>query len=168
MRLNKNEPLCDYLSNKLPHLVEDDYFNPINQSVISVPQSAPKGAILRTESSLDLIKRVMDLNSSWIECGHVAGENRNNVSCTLSIKEGEWEEIREELWVYRGSYNGIALIPYDGGSYKQAPFEEITEEHFRQLEGSLRSIDLTKITEDIDNTTLTSEIACSGGTCEII
>ena len=28
----------------------------------------------------------------------------------------------------KNTYNGLSVLPYDGGSYIQAPFEEITEE----------------------------------------
>jgi ribonucleoside-diphosphate reductase alpha chain len=71
------------------------------------------------------------------------------------------------MWDNREIYNGISVLPYDGGSYTQAPFEDITEEQFRALEGHLHSVDLTKVIEDKDNTDLKGEAACAGGVCEI-
>jgi ribonucleoside-triphosphate reductase (thioredoxin) len=58
-------------------------------------------------------------------------------------------------------------LPYDGGTYKQAPFEEIEEATYEKMMESLKDIDLTKIIESDDNTDLQGEAACGGGQCEI-
>ena len=58
IRVGKNEAIYSYLIDNHPEMLEDDYFNPTTQAVISVPQKAPKGAILRTESPIDLLNRV--------------------------------------------------------------------------------------------------------------
>jgi ribonucleoside-diphosphate reductase alpha chain len=71
------------------------------------------------------------------------------------------------MWKNRNSFNGISVLPYDGGTYIQAPFEDITEERFKLLEGSLNNIDLTKVVETQDNTDLAGEAACAGGACEL-
>ena len=42
MRLGKNEALYQYLAQNHPELVEDDFFKPDIQAVVSVPQKAPK------------------------------------------------------------------------------------------------------------------------------
>ena len=71
------------------------------------------------------------------------------------------------MWDNRDYYNGISVLPYDGGTYKQAPFEDITKERFEELMVSLSDIDLTKVIETEDNTKLTEQAACAGGACEI-
>ena len=71
------------------------------------------------------------------------------------------------MWGNRGIYNGISVLPYNGGTYTQAPFEDITEEEFRKLESALDNVDLTQVTEENDNTDLKGEAACAGGACEI-
>ena len=48
MRVGKNEAIYTYLSNQHPELIEDEYFRPHDTAVISVPQKAPAGSILRT------------------------------------------------------------------------------------------------------------------------
>ncbi len=166
-RVGKNEALYGYLAENHPELVEDEYFNPDAQAVIEIPQKAPEGSILRTESPLDLLNRVGRFNTEWVATGHREGQNSHNVSCTISLRDDEWELCGEWMWKNRNSFNGISVLPYDGGTYIQAPFEDITEERFKLLEGSLNNIDLTKVVETQDNTDLAGEAACAGGACEL-
>lgn len=166
-RVGKNEALYGYLVENHPELVEDEYFNPDAQAVIEIPQKAPEGSILRTESPLDLLNRVGRFNTEWVATGHREGQNTHNVSCTISLKDDEWELCGEWMWKNRNNFNGISVLPYDGGTYIQAPFEDITEERFKMLEASLNDIDLTKVVETQDNTDLAGEAACAGGACEL-
>ena len=71
------------------------------------------------------------------------------------------------MWDNRSHYNGLSVLPYDGGSYIQAPFEDCTEEKYNELMLSLTEIDLTKVIEVEDNTELKEQAACAGGACEI-
>lgn len=168
MRLGKNEALYKYLLNNHPELVEDDIFKPHIQSVVSIPQKAPENAILRTESALDLLQRIKKFNLEWVKAGHRKGENTNNVSATVSIKPDEWEEVGEWMWENKETFNGLSVLPYDNGSYKQAPFEDITEEKYNDLESYLHAIDLRNVIEEEDNTSLMEQAACAGGACEIV
>ena len=72
------------------------------------------------------------------------------------------------MWNNRNDYNGISVLPYNGGTYQQAPFEDITEEQFLELEKFLKSIDLTQVYEAENNTDLTGEVACGGNGCEVL
>ena len=71
------------------------------------------------------------------------------------------------MWDNRDHYNGLSVLPYDGGNYIQAPFEDITKEEFDKLVSKLHTINLEDIVEDTDNTDLSGELACAGGVCEI-
>ena len=71
------------------------------------------------------------------------------------------------MWENREYYNGLSVLPYDGGSYTQAPFEDCTKEDFEKMFDKLHSIDLSKIVEMEDETDLSGELACAGGACEI-
>ena len=93
-----------------------------------MPQAAPKGCIIRTESAFDLLERVKKVSTEWVAPGHKTGTNTHNVSATVSLKEDEWELAGEWMWENKAHYNGLSVLPYDGGSYTQAPFEDITEE----------------------------------------
>ena len=169
MRISKNEPLYTYLSIHHPELLEDDVFKPTLQSIISVPQKSPNGAFVRNNTTaLELLERVKKFNIEWIKEGHRKGSNTNNVSATISIKPEEWDGVGEWMWKNKKYYNGISVLPYDNGSYVQAPFQSITEEKYNELCESIVSIDLTKVIEMEDNTNLGGENACGGGSCEVV
>jgi ribonucleoside-diphosphate reductase alpha chain len=167
LRVGKNESIYTYLNINHPELLEDDYFRPHDTAVISIPQMAPKGSILRTESAFDLLERVKKVASEWVKPGHRKGSNGHNVSATISLKDGEWDEAGKWMWENRNYYNGLSVLPYNGGTYVQAPFEDITKEKYLEMIDSLKNIDLTKVVELEDNTDLKGELACAGGACEI-
>ncbi len=168
MRLGKNEAIYKYLSINHPELVEDDFFKPDIQAVVSVPQKSPDGAIYRTESAMDLLERTKKFNVEWVKGGHRKGSNTNNVSATISVKQDEWDTVGEWMWKNKNTFNGLAVLPYDNGSYTQAPFEDITEEKFLEMESHLNNIDLTQIVEMTDETDLKDQAACAGGACEVV
>ena len=168
MRVGKNEAIYKYLSKSHPELIEDEYFRPHDTAVISVPQKAPAKSILRTESPFDTLERVKRVAQEWIKPGHRRGSNTHNVSATISLKEDEWEKAGEWMWSNRDYYNGLSVLPYDGGTYTQAPFEDITEDKYKEMSKVLSDVDLTKVTETDDNTDLSGELACAGGNCEVV
>jgi ribonucleoside-triphosphate reductase (thioredoxin) len=167
LRVGKNEPIYKYLKETNPDLVQDEYFRPHDTAVIEIPQSAPKGSITRTESAFDLLKRVKQVASEWVKPGHRKGSNTHNVSATISLKKDEWDKAGKWMWDNRECYNGLAVLPYDGGSYTQAPFEDITEEEFNKRVKLLNDVNLSHIIEATDETDLSGELACAGGSCEI-
>ena len=167
LRVGKNEPIYKYLLAHNPELVKDEYFRPHDTAVIEIPQSAPKGSIMRTESAFSLLERIKKVATKWVIPGHKKGSNTHNVSATISLKPDEWKEAGEWMWENRNYYNGLAVLPYNGGTYTQAPFEDITKEKFEDLMQHLVSIDLSKVIEIDDNTDLKGELACAGGVCEI-
>jgi ribonucleoside-triphosphate reductase (thioredoxin) len=168
IRVGKNEAIYTYLSINHPELVEDEYFRPHDTAVISVPQKAPQGSILRYESALDLLNRVKFFYQNWIKPGHRSGQNTHNISATVSIKDDQWEEVGKWMWENRKFYNGLSVLPYADHTYKQAPFEDCTEEKYEEMLQHLHSVDLSKIVELADNTDLKGEAACAGGACEIV
>lgn len=168
MRLGKTESLYTYLAIHHPELLEDDIYKPSELAMISVPQKAPEGAVTRHESPIDLLERVKTISKNWIAPGHIDGQNTHNVSATISVDTDEWEKVGEWMWENRNYYNGLSVLPKDTGSYKQAPFQDITKEEYEKLVQSLKSIDLTQVIEHQDNTNLMGEIACGGSGCEIV
>lgn len=167
IRIGKNETLYKYLAANHPNIIVDDYFRPHDTAIIEVPQKSPDGAITREESVYSFLSRIKKFNTKWVFAGHRKGENINNVSATVFIKENEWELVGEWLWENRKYYNGLSVLPYDGGTYKQAPFEEITEDEYLRRMNDLNEIDVKNITEEYDDTDLSGELACAGGACEL-
>jgi ribonucleoside-diphosphate reductase alpha chain len=168
IRVGKNEAIYTYLQINHPELIEDEYFRPHDTAVISIPQKAPDGAILRTESPFQLLERIKKVHLEWIKNGHRSGNNSHNVSATVSLKADEWEMAGEWMWENKDHYNGLSVLPYDGGSYIQAPFEDCTKEKYEEMMKHLHSIDLSKVVELDDNTDLKGEAACAGGNCTIV
>ena len=168
VRVGKNEAIYTYLSIYHPDLIEDEYFRPHDTAVISIPQKAPAGAILRSESPIQLLERIKRVHLEWVKPGHRSGSNTHNVSATVSLREHEWDAVGQWMWDNRDHYNGLSVLPYDGGTYIQAPFEDITEEQFNEMMKSLHEIDLSKVIEIEDTTNLKGEAACAGGACEVV
>ena len=165
IRVGKNEAIYTYLAINHPELIEDEYFRPHDTAVISIPQAAPAGATLRTESEMELIERIKKFNREWVQAGHIDGDNFHNVSATVSVTD--WDAVGQRVWNNRDSFSGLSFLPHSGHTYKQAPFEDIDEAEFNRLFATLVDIDLSKVVELDDNTDLTGEAACAGGTCEI-
>lgn len=169
MRAGKDEALAQYMMKAAPALVEQDVFVP-HQVVLSFPQKAPEGATVRTESMNSLLERVKNVSVNWVAAGHRTGINQHNVSCTISVKEGEWAELTKWMWDNKAHYNGISVLPYFGAeAYPQLPFEDITKEKYEELLPLLEGIDIGQVFEDNGGAVdLRAENACAGGACEIV
>ena len=103
----------------------------------------------------------------WVKPGHRSGNNTHNVSATVSLRDEEWDMAGEWMWENREHYNGLSVLPFNGGTYTQAPFEDCTEEVYNQMMKSLHSVDLSQVIELDDATDLKGELACAGGACEV-
>ena len=165
IRVGKNEAIYEYLKKELPELVEDEVFG--NGAVITVPVRAPEEAIIRSEDVISFLERVKYFTEVWVKPGHKGGMNTHNVSATVSIKPNEWDKVSDWLWDNHDSFNGLSFLPYDNGTYVQAPFEDITIEEFDKFSQYVKTIDLEDVLEIKDNTDLQSELACAGGVCEV-
>ena len=169
MQCAVGDDLYNYFMTNHPELIKVMDYDP-KSAVIGIPQISPSNAIIRNaETALDFVERVKKFNVEWVQVGHRRGPNFNNVSATISVKDNEWDTLQQWMWDNRTSYNGLSILPYDGGTYADAPFQEVSDEVFnRKLEYILNNdIDLTMIEELVDNTTLSAEVACAGGQCEI-
>lgn len=166
VRIGKNEALYDYLKDNHPELLEDDLLNS-KQGIIRIPQMAPEGSVLRDENAMELLHRIKKFNTEWVRNGYRNGSNANNVSATVSMKDKDWQKVGEWMWENKASYNGLSVLPFDNGNYRQAPFEDISQEVFETLESSLKDLDLSKVFESDDVTDLQAEAACAGGACTI-
>ena len=85
----------------------------------------------------------------------------------ISLKDEDWELVGEWMWDNREYYNGLSVLPYDGGTYTQAPFEDISKVKYDYMMKSLTNVNLENVIETEDNTDLAGELACAGGACEI-
>jgi len=185
IRFGLNEDIAQYLLQNHPELCELDELRPHDTLCVRFPISAPEGSILRIETAIDTLERVKKFSQEWIEHGYISGANGHNVSATISIDkdrtyeinelEGEgyhlvtkdeWQIVGKWMWDNKDVYNGLSVLPYFGGSYKQAPFQDISKEEYELRIQSLKNLDLTNVKEEDDNVQFNQTAACSGGSCE--
>jgi hypothetical protein len=164
MRLLKTETICGYLKMFHPELIEDDLFNK-NNSILTLPQKAPDGAITRKESAIQQLERMKKVYLEWIQPGHRRGDNTHNVSITVSVRDSEWDDVTEWMWKNKDSYAAISLLPFSDHTYQQAPFSDISREEYEEKMKHLTRVDIDMIIEDQDYTNLSAEAACSAGGC---
>ena len=166
--LRKDNPLYGYLKVFHPELVEEKLVIGSDEAFATIPVKAPRGAATRHEPLEDMLERIARWNKDWVKVGHRSGQNTNNVSATIYVKDDEWDSVVDWIWENRNFLNGLTLLPHDGGSHIQAPHEEITKARYEEMYNLLEDVDLTAIKEDDDNTNVSGELACSGGgSCEI-
>lgn len=162
IRQDNKDPLTAFLKDQgipsEPCVMKGD-----TTTVFFFPVKSPDTAVMRDEvsprSHLDLWAMY---NEHWAE---------HQVSITVSVKENEWVDTAG--WVYDNfsRLSGISFLPMDGGTYKQAPYQECSKEDYQSLLARMPSeLDWTKLTdyEQEDTTTGTRELACVGNSCEII
>lgn len=166
VRLKDGTPLVSFLMDNVPGLMEKSERD--DNMIIAIPQKAPDGAIMyHTETAMDTFNRAMQYNVNWVAPGHISGDNRNNMSCTIDVRDNEWDVVMPHMWENRNLYNGLSLFPYDGGTYVQAPFEPCDRATYDKYLAMVKPLDFTKIVETADTTEQQSQSACAGGACEI-
>jgi ribonucleoside-diphosphate reductase alpha chain len=167
VRFNKSEDIAKYLMEKHPEICEDDQLRSHDTLCVRIPIKAPENSILRSETPIELLERVKHFSMNWIKSGHRTGYNTHNVSATVSIRENEWDVVGNWMWENRNHYNGLSVLPYWGGTYVQAPFEDITKEEYEEKIKHLTSIDLTNVLEEDDTVNFGAIAACAGGQCNV-
>jgi ribonucleoside-triphosphate reductase len=181
VRFGLSEAISQYLLINHPELCELDELRPHDTLCVRFPIHAPEGSILRTETAIDTLERVKKFAQEWIKPGHNNGANTHNVSATISIDKSrvygrlgdrenmkdEWQVVGEWMWENKEFYNGLSVLPYWGGTYRQAPFEDITQEEYEKRISSINSLNVDNIYEDDDNVEFSQTQACAGGSCEI-
>lgn len=167
VQINKEEGIYQYLKIMFPDLIED-YRAHKNTAFFRMPQKAPEGAVIRTESLDDMLDRILLWNESWVGFGHRKGKNTNNVSATIPVRhESEWEKLKTWGYENRHKYNGVSFYPYDSAVYEQTPLTDSTEEEYNQLAQFCVNINTAHIVE-FSGANMTENVACSGGACEIV
>ena len=162
VRADNKDPMTQFLKDVgIPH--EPDVMAPESTTVFTFPQAAPKGAVTRSDlTAVEHLEVWKIYKQHWTE---------HNPSVTINVKEHEWIEVANwvyENWDYIG---GISFLPYDTGTYKQAPYQDISETDFRQWESEMpKAIDWSWLSdyETEDTTTGSQSLACTAGNCEVV
>ncbi len=162
IRADNKDPITQLLKDSGVYW-EPEIRKPDTTTVFYFPMKAPEGSLTRDdETAIDTLERWRILQDHWCE---------HKPSATINVKDDEWPEVG--AWVYRNfdSLSGVSFLPFDGGSYKQAPYQSLTEEEYDQwvAEHPTPTINWDDLPfyETEDMTTGSQELACSGGVCEI-
>lgn len=133
---------------------------PDSTVVFSFPKKAPQGVKTREDvTALEHLELWLSYQQHWCE---------HKPSITVSVTENEWPEVGAFVWKHFDEISGVSFLPMDGGSYRQAPYEEITEEQYdKMFAESVKTIDWSLMKEEVDNVEGAQMLACSGGVCEL-
>lgn len=163
VRADNKDPLTIFLKDAGVYW-EPDVMSKENTSVFYFPMKSPDKAVTRDkQGAIDALNLWEHLQDNWCE---------HKPSATINVKEDEWMDVG--AWVYDkfDKLSGVSFLPYDGGTYKQAPYQEITEEEYNQwvAEHPMPDIDWNdlRLYETTDMTTGSQELACTGGSCEVV
>lgn len=162
IRADNKDPVTAFLKEiGVPN--EPDVMSSLSTTVFSFPIKSPEGSLVRDkQSAIEALNLWKYLQDEWCE---------HKPSATINVKEEEWMEVG--AWVYQNfdSISGVSFLPFDGGNYPQAPYQEIDEATYTALKADFpKEIDWNRLKEfeKEDSTTGSQELACTGGFCEVV
>jgi ribonucleoside-diphosphate reductase alpha chain len=162
VRGDNKDPLTQFMIGEgFP--AEPCVMKPDQTTVFSFPQKAPANAITRHDlGAVEQLETWLAYQRHWCE---------HKPSVTISVKEDEWLDVGAFVYKHFDEMSGVSFLPYDGGTYQQAPYQECDEDRYNEvLDQMPKGVDWSKLSEyeQEDNTKGTSTFACSGDTCEIV
>jgi len=157
VRGDKKDPLTQFLVGQgVP--AEDCVYKPTQTTVFSFPQRAPDGLTRSDVTPIDHLELWLTYQRHWCE---------HKPSVTISVEEKDWPAVGAWTWDNFDEISGVSYLPYDGGTYRQAPYEECTEQEYNALKASIPVINWLQLKENTDNVEGAQMLACSAGVCEI-
>jgi ribonucleoside-diphosphate reductase alpha chain len=157
VRGDKKDPLSQFLREAgVP--AEDCVYKPEQTVVFSFPQRAPDGLTRADVTPIGHLSLWLTYQRHWCE---------HKPSVTISVEEKDWPSVGAWTWDHFDEISGVSYLPYDGGSYRQAPYEECTEAQYLDLKGKMPRINWEDFKEVTDNVEGAQMLACVAGVCEI-
>jgi len=158
VRGDKKDPLTQFLVGQgVP--AEDCVYKPTQTTVFSFPQRAPDGLTREDVTPISHLELWLTYQRFWCE---------HKPSVTISVAESDWPAVGAWTWDHFGEISGVSYLPYDGGTYRQAPYEECTEEEYNKLKLLVPdSVDWGNFKEYDDNVEGAQMLSCTAGGCSI-
>ena len=159
VRNDNKDPITAFLQSQgVPS--EADMMKPHDTTIFSFPMKAPDGCVTRDElDSFTHLELWLLYQRHWCE---------HKPSVTVYVKEKDWPSVGAWVWEHFDEISGISFLPWDGGSYRQAPYEEIGKEEYDKLKLAMpKEVDWETFIEYTDNVEGAQQLACVAGVCEI-
>lgn len=159
VRSDNKDPLTKYLIDAgVPH--EPDVMKPHATTVFTFPMKLPDSSVTRND--VDAIKHL----ELWLQYQRHWCEHKPSV--TINVTEAEWPRVGAWVYDHFDEMSGVSFLPYDGGSYKQAPYETITKEEYENAIINIpTNVNWDDLVEHDDNVEGVQTLACTSGNCEI-
>lgn len=157
VRGDKKDPLTEFLvAQGVP--AEDCVYKPTQTTVFSFPQKAPDGLTRAEVSPIEHLELWLTYQRHWCE---------HKPSVTISVEEKDWPSVGAWTWEHFDEISGVSYLPHDGGTYRQQPYTECTEEEYEELKAKMPVINWSNLVEETDNVEGSQMLACVSGVCEI-
>ena len=162
VRGDNKDPLTRFLIDSgVP--AEPCVMKPDTTTVFSFPTKAPKGCVTRDDlNAIEQLEVWLMYQRHWCE---------HKPSVTITVREHEWLEVGAWVFKHFDEMSGVSFLPHSDHSYKQAPYQEIEQDEYKELNKLMpKDIDWEKLSEyEVEDTTVGSQtLACSGNSCEIV
>ncbi len=133
-----------------------------NTYVLEFPVKAPMGSVFKDDiSALEQLEYWKTVKLNFTE---------HNPSATISVGDEEWVAVVAWLYENWDIVGGLSFLPRSNHVYRLAPYESIDKKTYETLAARFPRVDYSKLViyERTDETEQAKELACAGGTCEIV
>lgn len=178
VQCNKLDPVIKFFKNINPEFIEESVWsvNKTDEVVIFPIEISAKAIVKKDLTALKHLEYIKSTQENWVDNGTTEVNKKpikHSVSCTVLVKNSEWQEVTKYLYENRNYFSAVSLIPISSDTlYAQAPMQEIKTEKdkelYKKLQDSFKDVNYKELKEEEDNTNLAKELSCSGGVCEII
>lgn len=178
IQCNKEDNVYKHFRSYNEHAIEPSAWSATKtDDVITFPLTVSDKAYVKNDlNAIQHLKHILSTQKNWVlngETEHNHKKIHHNVSCTIIVDTSEWDDVVKYIYQHREFFTAVSFIPKCGDKiYKQAPNEAITTSEdkvkFQYLKDNWKRVDYTKMSEEKDSTELQKEVACSGGTCELV
>jgi len=153
------DPLTQFMQSEgVPN--EPCVMKPEQTVVFTFAKRAPEGCKTRDDlTALEHLQLWLAYQKHWCE---------HKPSITVNVQESEWPQVGSFVWENFDWMSGVSFLPHDGGSYRQAPYEECSEEVYLKASALVpTTLNWDTISEVDDTTEGAQTLACVAGHCEI-
>ena len=177
IQVNHDDNVYKFFKIYNPHACEPSVWSANKtDDVITFPIQVPEKAMIKSDiSAIEHLKLIKLTQENWVSTGTTEANKKplnHSVSCTVMVKDEEWEEVTKFLFDNQADFTAVSLLPSSGDKiYKQAPMEAVLtpedEAKFDALLKDWNRVDYKKLEENDDATMHAEEAACAGGACEL-